>query len=122
VHIEAVVREEGHPTMKPNTRNWKAWLDLEPPTLSTFHVVGEVEVPATNKEAVLTKADPQGTNPSILILDLAVRDTGEAGEQAMTWREAHYQETWVKLGQYKQVDIRWEQDVIESIEVDETMI
>jgi hypothetical protein len=108
--------------MKPDTRNWKAWLDLEPPALSTFHVVGEVEVSATNKEPALTKADPQGTNHSILILDLTIRDVAETGDQTVSRHEAHYQETWVKLGQYKQVDIRWEQDVIESIEVDETMI
>jgi hypothetical protein len=109
-------------TANPNTRNWKAWLDLEPPALSTFHVVGEVEVSATNKEPVLTKADPQGIDPSTLLLDLTIRETGDAGDQVMTWREAHYQETWVTRGQYKQVDIRWEDEIIASIEkVDETV-
>lgn len=96
----------------PNTRNWKAWLNLQPPGPATLIVVGEVEADA---RPVLTKAVPQGLNPTILILDLTIEKTGDAGN-APTWREARYEESPVAQSQYSQVDIRWDSDIIATID------
>ncbi len=99
---------------KPNTRNWNAWVDLQPPGPGRLHVTGEVEVSATNKNPVLNKHQPQGINPEILLLDLAIVEQG-LGNQVFAWREARYEETPVNKGQYSQVDILWEGNVVTSI-------
>ncbi len=104
----------------PKTRKWRAWLNLQPGSENQLHVTGDVEVSATNKEPVLRRAQPQGINPKILILDLSIRELG-IGEQVITWREAQYMEMGVAPGQYTQVEIRWETSTIATIDrIEET--
>ena len=81
----------------PKTRKWRAWLNLQPGSENQLHVTGDVEVSATNKEPVLRRAQPQGINPKILILDLSIRELG-IGEQVITWREAQYMEMRCRPG------------------------
>jgi hypothetical protein len=47
-----------------------------PPAVPRLHVTGQVEYPTAGLTASLVRADPQGTNPDILILD--VQDTQDA--------------------------------------------
>jgi len=53
-----------------NCRNWHAWLDTMPPKPNTLHVAGDVVVGNPGVHAVLSMREPQGINPTILILDL----------------------------------------------------
>lgn len=68
-------------------------------------VLGEVQVGGGNEEPVLTRATPQGINPTVLILDLSTRTTGDVGHDALLWLPARYEEA-VEAGQYQQVEIR----------------
>ncbi len=52
------------------TRNWHAWLNTMPPKPDDLHVAGDVVVGNPGVEAILTMRDPQGINPTILLLDL----------------------------------------------------
>ncbi len=98
----------------PQTRKWRAWLDLQPGAEQQLHVTGEVQVSATSKEPVLTRSQPQGINPAILILDLSIRKSASAtrsshGRRRPTWR-------WASLpASTTQVDIRWETAIIATI-------
>ena len=53
----------------PN-RNWHAWLNTMPPGPSTLHVVGDICVESAGTVVLLVAREPQGFNPSALMLDL----------------------------------------------------
>ena len=106
--------------MTPNTRNWSAWIDLQPPGPPALHVIGEVEVSASNKRPVLREASPQGINPEILLLDLSIQDTGGIGTPAFEYKEVRFDKSPVRARQYSTVQIRWEGNDIESVNVGET--
>ena len=73
-----------------NTRNWNAFCNKMPPKPDNFYVIGEVETSSGNKVPVLKPSVPQGINPSILMLDLTIEDTGLPGPQVIDYREARY--------------------------------
>lgn len=54
------------------TRNWHAWVNLQPGSDRSLHVKGTVDVNSGGWQARLTKRSPQGFNPRILLLDLHV--------------------------------------------------
>ena len=58
----------------PNTRNWFAWNDIQPPPPDSFHLVGEVEVIGPLSDVLLVERSPQGINPRILLLDLVISE------------------------------------------------
>lgn len=51
-------------------RDWHAWLNTMPPKPDDFHVIGDVLVGNPGIHPVLTMRVSEGTNPSILTLDL----------------------------------------------------
>lgn len=93
----------------PKNRNWEAFENRQPPVdpdAVPLLVTGEVE---TNNGGIvprLTPAASPGLNPTILILDLTLDNTGP-GTTDINFRKAEYPTT-VKQGQYAQVSIRWE--------------
>ncbi len=103
----------------PNTRNWSAWENRQPPVdpaATPFIVTGEVE---TNNGAIvpeLKPAVPQGINPKILILELSLRNTGGVGTTDINYRKARW-ETKVRQGQYISVEISWEGESVGSATV-----
>ena len=97
-----------------NTRNWKAWIDLRPPGPPALHVIGEVEVSQSTLHPKLGEAVPQGSNPAILILDLAA-SPGNA-----QYVEVRFDKSPVRRGQYSNVQIRYEGDDEAFIDVEET--
>lgn len=99
-----------------NTRNWSAWENRQPPGPPRLHVTGEVETPSAHKVPRLARAIPQGINPSILILNLTVVETGETAPEVVAFRRVHYQET-VEPGKFKQVQINCDGNVIALLEV-----
>lgn len=102
----------------PNTRSWKA---VEMPDFAgrNYHltVTGEVEVSATNLMPKLDERTPQGFNPRILLLDLAIVSTGGLGGPIMIYKPARYARP-ATGNQYAEVDILFEGKVIERIAVD----
>ena len=55
-------------------RDWKAWLNKEPPTPPmTLHVTGTCTFPTPGYTAELRPSNPQGINPWDLLLDLVVQ-------------------------------------------------
>src|SRR5215207_2880848 len=79
--------------------DWHACHDRKPPSPETLKVTGKCEVPQSNYEVKLRRAEQQGTNPKDLLLELIVA-TGvadgwavdELGEPLVTTRGARYEE------------------------------
>jgi hypothetical protein len=72
------------------TREWSAWLNLQPPPPDDLHVIGQVRVGNPGVLAFLSERVPQGINPSILILDLHLVQRPGFWIQKMTWVEARF--------------------------------
>ena len=73
------------PVLLKNT--FKAWIDRMPGPSAhpRLIVIGDVQVPTTGWHAWLTRHEPQGINPNILILDVnAQKPSGEAGQMVTT--------------------------------------
>lgn len=102
-----------------NTRNWKAWQDLQPPVGSTVKltVTGEVEITNTNQTPHLAEHVPQGFNESILLLSFTISTSG-AGNTVVEWRKVAPFKKDIREGQYTSVDILWEGESIGSANVE----
>ena len=102
----------------PNTKNFRAWINLMPGSPSKLIVVGEVETSASNKKPVLTRAIPQGTVSQVLILDLHIASQGGIGTQAFQFWPVRHEEDANK-GQFTQVSIRWDGEPLMNLKVSE---
>ncbi len=98
----------------PETSNWKAVEDRQPPG-ARLRVTGTVTTTMSNQDPRLTKANPQGINPSILLLDLTIETTGDVGSAVMGKPEVQYRED-ITAGQYSSVEIRYEGRSLASID------
>ena len=103
-------------TKVPNTRNWKAWENRQPPGPPKLLVTGEVETTSTNQTPHLAEASPQGINPEILLLDLTITASG-IGNDVMGWKEVRF-EKQVSKGQYTSVDIHADGEGVGSAKVE----
>jgi hypothetical protein len=103
----------------PNTKDWKAWQDLQPvrPQPRLF-VTGEVQTSNSNQTPELTERTPSGINPAILQLQLTIVTRG-TGNTVMGWRTARFEKD-IKKDQYSSVEIFWESDKIAGAEVKTT--
>lgn len=81
-----------------------------------LQVEGKVELPSSSHVAKLERAEPQGINPAILILELRVRQEG-VGASVMTWREVRHEERPVEPGRFSQVTVRHEGEDLATIDV-----
>lgn len=73
-----------------DTRDWYAWVNLMPPGPPSFHVVGSVLAPTPGYEARLRPAEPQGINPSQLILEVELVPLPGVWPDVLTWISARY--------------------------------
>ena len=100
-------------------RNSKKWSAIEDTGFAGHNrklaVTGEVATHSGAERAVLVRAEPQGFNPSILILDLSIESDG-VGTAVEGWTKAVYEEA-VSHGEFKQVQIRGEVEVLIDVEV-----
>jgi hypothetical protein len=79
--------------MPPKQDTFKAWIDEMPPGPRKFICTGDVVEPTTGWVVTLERAQPQGINPLILLLNVkAVRPTGPAG-QIVTTYAVRYEES-----------------------------
>ena len=62
LQLDACDLETVHDRSIPNTRNWFAWNDIQPPPPDSFHLVGEVEVVGPLSDVLLVERSPQGIN------------------------------------------------------------
>lgn len=74
-------------------------------------VTGTVQTLASNERVSLVKAVPQGTNPTILLLDVSITSHG-MGTDVLGWADVEYQEA-VSLRRYETVTVRLEGEHIE---------
>ena len=103
---------------KINSRDWKAWINTQPGADKKLFVTGEVETSSLNMVPVLKPAVPQGINATILLLDVTSERQGNAGGAQIGFREARY-EREAQKGEYTEVAIFFEDDVIASVPVED---
>lgn len=105
-------------TNVPNTRNFAAWINLQPGADKQIIVTGEVETAASYLVPTLSRAVPQGINPQHLILELTIVNTGKPGTENVDYRRVRYQEA-ASQGQFTHVEIRYDGQVILVLDVTE---
>jgi len=76
----------------------------QPPGPASFYVIATVQVPSPGYTATLTKAVPQGINPTILILKVATKKKPGIWPPVVTDVEARYDIKNYK-GKFKQVTV-----------------
>lgn len=97
------------------TKEWSAWCDTMPPGPPRLHVRGKVEFTTGGYKAELVRAEPQGINPAILLLDLMITaPTDDVVTQPIDVQEVCYDEE--ADGCYQQVQIRPD-DITLDVEV-----
>jgi len=72
------------------TRNWSAWVDLEPPGPKQLHVIGEVRVGTPTTKALLRAHLPPRIDPKFLLLNLVIEPHG--GPDVMSWVKTCYEQ------------------------------
>ncbi len=102
----------------PKTRNFAAWINLQPLADNQIIIVGEVETAASYLVPKLSRAEPQGINPQHLILELTIVNTGKPGTENFDYRPVRYEEP-ASQGQFSHVDILFDGQLIMSLVVTE---
>lgn len=102
---------------KPETKDWYAWLNLEPPRPDDLHVTGQVHVPNPSVKAVLVAKEPTGINPEILILELLlVQQPGDWPDRGPSWVETRYGQA-VKNTKKKSVQVVFGSEVLAAVDI-----
>ena len=99
------------------SKDWYAWNNLMPPKPDDFHVTGWVLVANPGIEPVLTRREPQGFNPSIIMLDLTLEQRPGVWPMVMTWKQVRYDEV-PSIMNYSQADIHLNGQSIALIKVE----
>ena len=100
------------------TRDWYAWNDFQPPKPDYFHIVGEVYVPNPGVNPLLVPTEPQGINPSILLLELYLCQASGLWPQIFVWKSVRYDKK-ITDG-YSSFEIRCDGNVISTGKVEDT--
>lgn len=72
--------------------DWKATINKMPPPPDVLHVRGQVEVPNPGVDVSLNRREPQGINPTILLLDLVLVQQPGQWPQVVVKKLATYEE------------------------------
>ena len=72
------------------TRDWFAWNNLQPSGPSRFHVTGDVHVPNPGVDALLVPRVPPVLNPTILLLDVILKQAPGTWPQVFVWAPVRY--------------------------------
>jgi hypothetical protein len=65
-------------------RDWRAWLDREPPDPPRLHVAGTCTLPTPGYSVELRRHAPQGINPKDLLLDKVIHEPTGVNPQVLT--------------------------------------
>lgn len=71
---------------------WTAWHDRMPGSPATLHVTGQCVFPTDGYSVALKRAEPQGFNPEVLLLERVVQAPTGPVTQVETTEEVHYSE------------------------------
>jgi hypothetical protein len=117
--VARAAANESAPTVpKPvESRGWRAWLNKMPPRPTSLHVLGEVLMAGGGAKLQLTRATPQGFNPNVLLLELALTDQQSAAPTESRWVEVRFDETSAGVD-YTEVDIRYRGELLQRLKVD----
>lgn len=79
---------------------WKAWIDTMPPNQNVLHVEGSCTCQDGGHHLHLIRAEPQGTNPTILLLQIQDRTDSHVShhpEHQLTYTEdgANYRQVTI---------------------------
>lgn len=102
----------------PELSDFSAWINLQPPGPSKLIVVGKVVTNGGQLQPKLTERVPQGLNPTILLLDLTIVDTGGVGTADVAPRDVRFEKP-ASEGEYKQVEIHFDGQLQLSLDVTE---
>ncbi|WP_428569311.1 MAG: hypothetical protein ACP59X_10905 [Solidesulfovibrio sp. DCME] len=101
------------------TKDWYAWINAMPPLPDDFHVVGEVYVGNPGVQVEFYPRQPQGINPSILLLELHLEKRSGIWTQQMTWVQGRYDKVLVPGSpRYTEVEIFHDGESIAHLNVD----
>lgn len=96
---------------------WRATINKMPPPPDVLHVRGHVEVANPGVDVVLNRRNPQGTNPTILLLDLVLVQQPGEWPQVVVTKLATYEEKHSDLA-YVTVEIHAQGQPVVSIPVE----
>ena|SRR5271157_1054315 len=99
-----------------DTANWYACNDLQPPGPPSFHIIGEVEVPNPGIDVHLSEHVPQGINPTILLLELALVQKPGLWPQMVVHKHVRFEKTNIA---YKEVEILSHSTLIAKVPVED---
>ena len=118
---DAATTESSKPAPVPcegkPTRGWYAWNNRMPIGPGSFHTIGEVEVGNPGIIAILAPKIPQGMNPTILLLDLHLRQRPGMWPQVVTWATARY-DSDIPDPPYTHVQVFCEEQEITNVPVE----
>ncbi len=98
-------------------KEWYAWINTQPFSPPSLHVIGGVEVGNPGVDAILTKRAPGGFNPAILMLDLSLYQKPGIWPQVVTCASARYDEVLPKDPKsYSSVEIYHGADLVAKID------
>ena len=101
-------------------KEWYAWINVQPPPPDDFHVVGEILVNNPGLQAQLCVKEPQGSNPTTILLDLYLFQRPGDWPQVMAWVEARYDKILIPSNpKYEQVEIFLDNERIAQVPVEE---
>jgi hypothetical protein len=80
------------PLSQPARESWMAWINKMPPPPDALHVRGQVTVPNPGVDIFLYRKEPQGINPTILLLDLVLVQQPGIWPQIVVTKPAAYEE------------------------------
>ncbi len=112
-------KKEKQAGKKIETRNWYAWINLMPPKPDDLHVTGDILVANPGVQAHLCFKEPQGINPTVLLLDLYLIQRPGKWPQVMTWVQARYDKILTSGSpKYEQVEVFLDKESIAQVPVD----
>lgn len=103
--------------MATQCRDWHAWLNTMPPKPDDLHVMGDILVGNPGVQPTLTMREPQGINPTILMLDLHLVQQPGMWPQVMTCASARFDRVMPpKAPNYQSIEIFSEGEQITLID------
>jgi hypothetical protein len=81
-----------------------------------LYATGEVETSNSNQTPQLREAVPQGKNPTVLILNLAIAESG-VGTAVLEWKPVRFEKK-LSRDHYLSIDIHWEDKSVAACKVE----
>ena len=80
------------PAPQGDCGEWATWRDRQPPCPPTLHVAGACEFPSAGYTVELRRHEPQGINPTNLLLEKVMHAPTDVSASALTTVQVRYRE------------------------------